>query len=88
MSGGSSCESPFSGPLVLLVNSGFVLWLLLASSLHAFVIERTLVTWVLMGGGIVLSTLWFVRTMRRAGIAVRFGAIGASELASAGDASA
>ncbi len=76
----------FLWSLVLLVNSGFVLWLLLASSLHAFVIERTLVTWVLMGGGIVLSTLWFVKTMRRAGIAVRFGAIGAPEPASAGDA--
>jgi uncharacterized membrane protein len=77
----------FLWAVVLLVNSGFVLWLLVASSLHAFVIERTLVTWVLMGGGIVLSTFWFVRTMRRAGISVRFGAIGASELASAGNAS-
>jgi uncharacterized membrane protein len=60
--------------VVLLVNSGFVLWLLVASSLHAFVIERTLVTWVLMGGGIVFSTVWFVRTMRRGGITVKFGA--------------
>jgi hypothetical protein len=51
------------------------------------VVERTLVTWVRMGGGIVVSTFWFVRTMRRAGIAVRFGAVGASEHASAGAAS-
>lgn len=71
--------------VVLLVNSGFVLWLLVASSLHAFVIERTVVTWVLMGGGIVFSTLWFVRTMRRAGIVVRFGAPRTLEAATAGD---
>ena len=59
--------------VVLLVNSGFVLWFLVASSLHAFVIERTLVTWILMGGGIAVSTAWFVRTMRSDGITVRFG---------------
>ncbi len=70
--------------VVLLVNSGFVLWLLVASSLHAFVVERTMVTWVLTGGGIVLSTWWFVRTMRKAGIVVRFGGREASELASGG----
>lgn len=75
----------FLWAVVLLVNSGFVLWLLVASSLHAFVIERTVVTWVLMGGGIVLSTLWFVRTMRTAGIAVRFGVVGATELAPTSD---
>jgi uncharacterized membrane protein len=67
--------------VVLLVNSGFVLWLLIASSLHAFVIERTLVTWVLMGGGIVVSTVWFVRTMRNGGITVKFGAAHTPEVA-------
>jgi uncharacterized membrane protein len=59
--------------VVLLVNAGFVLWLLFASSLHAFLIERTLVTWALTGGGTALSILWFVRTMRTSGISVRFG---------------
>lgn len=73
--------------VVLLVNSAFVLWLLVASSLHAFVIERTLVTWLLMGGGIALSTVWFVRTMRRAGIAVRFGEARVPRIACVGDAS-
>jgi uncharacterized membrane protein len=63
----------FLWSVVLLVNAGFVLWLLVASSLHAFVIERTLVTWTLTGCGIALSTLWFMRTMRRSGISVRFG---------------
>jgi uncharacterized membrane protein len=63
----------FLWSVVLLVNAGFVLWLLVASSLHAFVIERTLVTWTLTGGGIALSILWFMGTMRRSGISVRFG---------------
>jgi hypothetical protein len=76
----------FLWSVVLLVNSGFVLWLLVASSLHAFVIERTAVTWALTGGGIVLSTLWFVRTMRRAGVAVRFGAVVPADSLPVGDA--
>lgn len=66
---------------VLAVNAGFVMWLLLESSLKAFVVERTVVSIVLTGGGIVLSTLWFLRVMRGAGIAVRWsGAIGAQAL--------
>ncbi len=59
--------------VVLLSNAGFVMWLLFSSSLHAFVVERTAVSWTLTGVGIVVSTAWFVRTMRRDGIAVRFG---------------
>lgn len=58
---------------VLLTNAGFVMWLLLTSSLHAFVVERSAVTWVLTASGIGLSVFWFVRTMRRDGISVRFG---------------
>ncbi len=57
---------------VMLVNASFVLWLLLTSSLRAFVVERTAVSWLLTGGGIVVSTLWFRCAMRREGIAVRF----------------
>jgi len=57
---------------VLAVNSGFVMWLLVASSLKAFVLERTVVSIVLTGGGIALSTLWFMRVMRRAGVTVRW----------------
>ena len=68
--------------MILLVNAGFVLWLLVRTSLAAFVWERTMVTWVLMGGGIVLSTLWFIRTLKGAGITVRFG--GASAAAAPG----
>ncbi|HUC37544.1 MAG TPA: VC0807 family protein [Acidimicrobiales bacterium] len=57
---------------VLAVNAGFVMWLLLESSLRAFVVERTVVSFVLTAGGILLSTIWFLRVMRRAGIAVRW----------------
>jgi hypothetical protein len=74
----------FLWSVVLLANSGFVLWLLVTSSLHAFVIERTLVTWVSMGTGIAISTWWFVRAMRRADITVRFGAPPALDAAVAG----
>jgi hypothetical protein len=58
--------------VVLLTNAGFVLWLLLESSLRAFVIERSVVSAVLTVGGVVLSTLWFVRTMRGQGVAVHW----------------
>ena len=71
---------------MLLVNAGFVLWLLVASSLHAFVIERTAVTWALTGGGIAFSTLWFVRMMRKAGVTVRFGTFTTPDTVPAGDA--
>jgi len=59
--------------VVMTVNAGLVLTLLLESSLRAFVVERTVVSYGLTIGGIVLSTIWFVRVMRRAGIPVRFG---------------
>lgn len=58
--------------VVLTTNAGFVLYLLLRSSLRAFVIERTVASGVLVVGGVVLSVLWFVRSMGRHGIAVRF----------------
>ncbi|HEX4217406.1 MAG TPA: VC0807 family protein [Acidimicrobiales bacterium] len=59
--------------VVMTVNAGLVLGLLLESSLRAFVVERTVVSYGLTTGGILLSTIWFVRVMRRAGIPVRFG---------------
>ncbi|MHB8682594.1 MAG: VC0807 family protein [Acidimicrobiales bacterium] len=58
--------------IVLTTNAGFVLWLLLRSSLQAFVLERTVVSTVLTAGGIALSVIWFVRAMKEHGIAVRF----------------
>lgn len=59
---------------VLLSNAGFVMWLLLHTTLQAFVLERTMVTAILWVVGIGGSTLWFVRSMRRAGITLHWGA--------------
>lgn len=58
--------------LVLLANAGFVMWLLLTTSVKVFVLERTLVSWVLEGGGILVSVVWFVRRMRKEHVRVRF----------------
>jgi hypothetical protein len=58
--------------VVLTTQAGFILLLLLRTSIRAFVIERTVVSSVLVAGGIMLSVLWFVRAMRQHGIAVRF----------------
>lgn len=59
--------------VVLTTQAGFVAFLLLRSSLSAFVVERTVASGVLIAGGVVLSVVWFVRAMSRHGIAVRFG---------------
>jgi hypothetical protein len=59
---------------VLMLNAGFVLWLLVVSSLHAFVLERSLVTWSLTAGAIYLSIRQFVVMMRGDGIRVQWGA--------------
>jgi hypothetical protein len=59
---------------VLMLNAGFVLWLLVVSSLHAFVLERSFVTWGLTGGAVYLSIRQFVVMMRGDGITVEWGA--------------
>lgn len=64
---------------VLLSNAGVVLWLLLTSSLRSFVVERTAATWTLTALAIVWSAAWFVRSMRRDGLHVRWGRLGAGE---------
>jgi hypothetical protein len=58
---------------VLLVNAGFVLWLLVTSSLHAFVLERAAVTYSLTACAIYLSVRQFVVMMRGDGITVQWG---------------
>ena len=58
--------------VVLATQAGFIMWLLLESSVRTFVLERSLVSVVLTVGGVVLSTLWFVRVMRTAGLTVCF----------------
>ncbi|HLN16288.1 MAG TPA: VC0807 family protein [Acidimicrobiales bacterium] len=59
--------------IVLLTNAGFVLWLLFSTSLHAFVLERTIVSTALTVGGVALSISLFLRVMRGHGVTVRFG---------------
>lgn len=59
---------------VLLANSAVVLWLLLSSSVGAFVLERTLASWTMTVVAVGLSVAWFVRTTRRDGVRVRWGA--------------
>jgi hypothetical protein len=61
---------------VLLLNAGFVLWLLLTSSLHAFVLERAAVTYSMTALAIYLSIRQFVVMMRGDGITVQWGASG------------
>ena len=58
---------------VLLINAGFVFWLLLSSSLPSFVLERALVTYGLTALAIVLSITRFIAAMRRDGITVAWG---------------
>jgi hypothetical protein len=58
--------------LVLFVNAGAVLYFLLVSSVQGFVVERALISGAINVVGIAVSAWWFVRTMRRAGITVRW----------------
>jgi hypothetical protein len=51
-----------------LANAAVTLWLLLSQSLATFLVAKTLVSWGLTGGAIIVSTLWFRRSMRRHGI--------------------
>jgi hypothetical protein len=58
---------------VMLTNTGIVLWLFVTSSLKAFVLERTAITWGFTAGAIACSILGFTWTMRRDGIVVQWG---------------
>lgn len=51
-----------------LANAAVTIWLLFSQSLATFLVAKTLVSWGLTGGAIVVSTLWFHRSMRRHGI--------------------
>jgi hypothetical protein len=59
---------------VLLLNAGFVIWLLVTSSLHAFVLERAGVTYSMTACAIYLSIRQFLVMMRGDGITVQWGA--------------
>jgi hypothetical protein len=58
---------------VLMLNAAIVLWLLVSSSLRAFVLERTAVTWSLTTVAIFFSITRFIAAMRRDGITVEWG---------------
>jgi len=60
--------------IVMLSNAGIVLGLLVTTSLRAFVLERTLVSWTLSGLAIAGSVWAFRRAMHREGISLRLGA--------------
>ncbi len=51
-----------------LANASLTLWLLFSQSLATFLVAKTLVSWGLTGGAIVVSTIWFRRSMTRHGI--------------------
>jgi hypothetical protein len=64
----------FLWALAMFLNGAVVLWLLLTAPANAFPIERTGISLSLTAGAIGLSIWWFVRTMRRDGVTIRFGA--------------
>jgi hypothetical protein len=57
-----------------LANAAVTLWLLFSQSLATVLVAKTLVSWGLTGGAIVVSTIWFKRSMTRHGILARRGA--------------
>jgi hypothetical protein len=59
--------------VVLVVNTGFALWLLLSSSLATFALERTAISWSLTGAAIACSIFGFTATMRRDGFKIQWG---------------
>jgi hypothetical protein len=54
-----------------LANAAVTLWLLLSQSLATFLVAKTLVSWGLTGSAIIVSTIWFKRSMTRHGILAR-----------------
>jgi hypothetical protein len=68
---------------VLVVNTGFALWLLLSSSLATFALARTAVSWTLTATAIACSIFGFTATMRRDGFKVQWGGIASEVVADA-----
>jgi hypothetical protein len=63
---------------VQLTNAALSLWLLVTQPVATYVVARATSSWLLTGAAILLSTLYFKRSMRRHGIAIRWGARGAA----------
>jgi Protein of unknown function (DUF3159) len=58
---------------VLMLDSGIVFWLLISSSLRAFVLERMAITYGLTAAAILLSITGFLAAMRGDGVTVVWG---------------
>lgn len=57
---------------VQLSNAAFSIWLLATQPVQTYVVARTAASWVLTGGAIVASTLYFKHSMRRHGVTVHW----------------
>ena len=57
---------------VFVANAALGLWFLLSQSLGNFVLLKTTVTMLVIGAAIAVSTLWFRRTLRGEGLALRW----------------
>ncbi len=57
---------------VLILNASVNLWLLLDSPLRSFVLLKTAVSTVVIGTAVLVSTVWFKRSLRGEGIHVRW----------------
>ena len=60
---------------VFVTNATVGLWLLLTASVGSFVVLKTLVTVVVIGLAIAVSTLWFRRALHGEGLALRWSAL-------------
>ncbi|HVV08747.1 VC0807 family protein [Amycolatopsis sp.] len=60
--------------LVFLTNGVTTLWILAKASVGNFLMVSTAGSWSVIGAAIVVSLLWFRKTLRGEGIAVRMGA--------------
>jgi intracellular septation protein A len=58
---------------VNLTNAAVTIWLLVTTSIATFVVAKTFVSLGATATAIGLSTWWFLRSMRRHGVEVRFG---------------
>lgn len=59
---------------VQLANAGLSIWLLLTQPVATYYVAKTAGSWLLTGGAVLASTLWFRWEMRRHGITVHWRA--------------
>jgi uncharacterized membrane protein len=59
---------------VQLTNAAVSIWLLATQPVQTYVVARTVASWVLTGGAILASTLYFKHSMRRHGVTIHWRA--------------